>query len=679
MKSVRAHRRGGPPRQESRRRDGDDESKEDAGRDSPIVQLALARWPAAAALIGEDGHIDAGNRAFARLFGCEQRDLRRRAIDELIPAWRPLDRGDAPAVRCRATGHRLDGSTFPLRFIRLPVDASDMRCTLVAVTPRAGRGQLVPIRNFHNDARLRAALKAGRIGTWVWDLRKRIAWWDSAMYQLWEMPPDGILPIATATALLHPEDREWVGRSLDEYVNSGAGEIALEFRLLRPDGSTQWVSITGEIERDPQGVATRMIGATIDVTARKTAEHALHRAQKIEALGTLAGGIAHDFNNILLAIAGNTHLAKQELPPDHPIQNMLAQVAKASVRATDLVNRILTFSRQGDCRREVLQLQPAVEDAVSLLRATLPAMIKINCSFARDLPPVRADATQIHQIMINLVTNSAHAIGDGARGSITVALDEAQGDALTPQLKAGRYVRLCVSDTGSGMDKATLDRMFDPFFTTKPSGRGTGLGLSVVDGIMRSHDGAVTATSQPGHGATFRLYFPVADVTPLAENSLARDIAPPAPQSRSKRDIAPTQTVSRGRRVMYIDDEDALVYLMVRVLQKSGYHVTGFTDARQALQALRERPGEFDVIVTDLSMPGMSGFHVAQAIREIRADLPVVVTSGYVRAEDRKTAREVGVRDLVSKPDTVEELAGVLARVFENRRSDSARRKNSSA
>ncbi|WP_175596951.1 hybrid sensor histidine kinase/response regulator [Peristeroidobacter soli] len=624
---------------------------------STIVRLTLAHWPAAAVLIDEYGHITAGNRAAARLFGYEQRDLTQFAIDELIPAWRPLDRGESLATRRRATGHRLDGSTFPLRFIQLPVEAGDARCTLIAVRPRTGHhrsGHVSHVRNRHSEERLRAAVRAGRIGTWVWDLHKRTVWWDSAMYKLWgQRRHHGILPIATATALLHPEDREWVGRSMEEHIKGNAREISLEFRLLRPDGVSQWVDVNGQIERDEQGVATRMIGATIDVTARRNAEDALHHAQKIEALGTLAGGIAHDFNNILLAVAGNTRLAKLELAPEHPIQNNLAEIAKATARATDLVNRILTFSRQNDCRREVLQLQPAVEDAIKLLRATLPAMIEINTHFAAALPSVRADATQIHQIMINLVTNSAHAIGDGAAGCISVALDEvhvAQGGTLTPELKAGRYVRLSVTDTGSGMDKATLDRVFDPFFTTKPVGRGTGLGLSVVDGIMRSHEGSVLATSEPGRGATFRLYFPAVDAAPSPTQPV---VATPPAQGR-------------GRRVMYIDDEDALVYLMIRMLQKSGYQVTGFTDAEQALQALREQPAAFDVIVTDLSMPGMSGFHVAQAIREVRADLPVVVTSGYVRAEDRVIAKQVGVRELVLKPDTVEELAGVLERVFES-------------
>jgi PAS domain S-box-containing protein len=506
---------------------------------SPIVRLALAHWPAAAVLIDREGRISAGNRAAARLFGYEQSDLTEVAVDELIPAWRPLDRdhndpGARRSRRRRATGHRLDGSTFALRFVQIPVAAEDIHCTLVAITPRAS-----------------------------------------------------------------------------------------------------------------------LIGATVDVTARRRAEETLHHAQKIEALGTLAGGIAHDFNNILLAITGNTRLAMQELPTDHPVQSGLAEVAKASARATDLVNRILTFSRQSECRREVMQLQAVVEEAIALLRATLPAMIEINCNFSEGLPPVRADATQIHQIIINLVTNAAHAIGDGAAGCITVWLDEAHV-THGAELKAGRYLRLSVSDTGGGMDKATLDRVFDPFFTTKPVGRGTGLGLSVVDGIMRSHDGSVIVSSEPGKGATFRLYFPAVDASPAVETK------------RAQADFSAAEVQGRGRRVMYIDDEEALVYLMTRVLQKSGYRVTGFSDAEQALGALRDRPGDFDVIVTDLSMPGMSGFHVARAIQKIRDDLPVVITSGYVRAEDRETAKEVGVRDLVLKPDTVEELARVLEKVFEH-------------
>ncbi|MBL8266891.1 ATP-binding protein [Steroidobacter sp.] len=628
--------------------------------ESPSVRLSLAQWPAAALLIDRDGYVVAGNRAAEKLFGYNQLELREVTIDELIPAWRPLDRSadlsDTSVRRHRATGHCHDGSTLPLRFIQLFVDAAEGDAALVVITPRNSAGQATPIRNRHSEERLRAAVRAGRIGTWIWDFRKDTMWWDRAMYRLWDQDRQrGVMPVASAAELLHPDDRPWIRRLVAEQVASGASEISLECRLLLPNGLIQWISVNGQIERDSSGQATRMIGASIDVTARKNAEDALHHSQKIEALGTLAGGIAHDFNNILLAIAGNTRLAIQELPLDHPVQSGLAEVAKASARATDLVNRILTFSRQNDCRREIIQLQPAVEDALKLLRATLPAMIEINCKFTAELPAVRADATQIHQIIINLVTNASHAIGDGAAGSINIALDEvhvAQGGPLTPELKAGRYLRLSVSDTGSGMDKITLDRVFDPFFTTKPVGRGTGLGLSVVDGIMRAHEGSVLVSSELGRGATFRLYFPAVEAAPV-ENK-------PVPSQ-----VATLATEGSGRRVMYIDDEDSLVYLMTRVLQRSGYRVTGFTDAEQALQVLKERPGEFDAVVSDLSMPGMSGFHVARAIQEIRRDLPVIITSGYVRAEDRETAKAVGVRDVVLKPDTVEELAQVLERVLD--------------
>ena len=663
MKPVRAKGRDAKSRRSSPSHDGHDATGDEGALGPPIIRLALENWPAGAVLIDRDGCIIAANRAAAKLFGYSLPDLHQVSLSELIPDWRPLGpvvaRGESlspRATRRSATGHRLDGASFPLRYSQLLVEADSALWTLVSVSAR-GRGaaaQDVPDQHSPEE-RLRAAVKAGGIGTWIWDLRDRTVWWDDAMYELWgRRRQEEVLPAATAAQLIHPDDQQWAGAQLMGFLQSDAQEFSQEFRVHRPD-KVLWVAVTGRIERDEQGQAVRLIGATIDVTARKQAEESLRHAQKIEALGTLAGGIAHDFNNILLAIAGNTRLAMTELPPDHPVQQGLNEIATASARASDLVNRILTFSRQGESRREVISLQPAVEEAVKLLRATLPAMVDIRCHFTADLPLVRADATQIHQIVINLLTNSAHAIGDEAAGVITVELDEvrfAQSDILMPELKAGRYVRLSVSDTGCGMDKATLDRAFDPFFTTKPPGRGTGLGLSVVHGIVRNHEGAIIVSSEPGRGSTFRLYFPVIDAPQAA-------MAKPANKGDRR------ESRGDGRRVMYIDDEEALVFLMSRVLQRAGYEVTGFSDPEQALQVLQARARDFDVVVTDLSMPGMSGFHLARAIKEFRADLPIVVTSGYLRAEDREVAREIGIRDLVLKPDTVEELGQVLERVFE--------------
>jgi PAS domain S-box-containing protein len=641
---------------------GDDPAGIEGALGPPVIRLALENWPAGAVLIDQEGRITAANRAAAKLFGYRLRDLRQVSLTKLIPDWCPLDGGESAKpnnTRRRAKGQRSDGTFFQLRFSQLLVEADGALWTLVSIRARSrqsiARDNVGSPDSNSQEERLHAAVKAGRIGTWVWDLRNRTVWWDDAMYELWgQGRQEQVLSVSDAASFVHPDDQQWAGAETVAFLKSDATEFSQELRLVRPNQAMRWIAVSGRIERDEQGRGVRLIGATMDVTACKQAEETLRHAQKIEALGTLAGGIAHDFNNILLAIAGNTRLAISDLPSDHPVQRGLIEIGKASARASDLVNRILTFSRQGESRRQVIALPPAVEEAVKLLRATLPAMIHIRCEFAAGLPYVRADATQIHQIVVNLITNSAHAIGDEAAGIISVELDAvtlAQSEIVTPELAAGRYVRLTVSDTGCGMDKETLDRVFDPFFTTKPVGRGTGLGLSVVHGIMRNHEGAILATSELGRGTLFRLYFPALDL-PAAD--VAKPVATISPECRGE-----------GRRVMYIDDEESLVFLMSRVLERSGYQVTGFSDPDLALQVLQQRASEFDVVVTDLSMPGMSGFHVARAIAEIRADLPTVVTSGYVRAEDREVARHIGVRELVLKPNTVEELAQVLERVFE--------------
>jgi CheY-like chemotaxis protein len=263
---------------------------------------------------------------------------------------------------------------------------------------------------------------------------------------------------------------------------------------------------------------------------------------------------------------------------------------------------------------------------------------------------VLADSTQIHQIVMNLATNAAHAIFD-KRGSIEVHVD---ATIVTPELIAsarelrpGRYVYITMSDTGCGMDSTTLQRIFDPFFTTKPIGQGTGLGLSVVHGIMKAHDGAVTVYSQPDKGTTFRLYFPEA-------------VAQPTPAPSPPRKIA----AGNGERVLYIDDDEAIMQLSTRILERLGYRVSGFNNPEDALAVFNERPHEFDAAVTDLSMPEMSGFDVVRSLRKARPDLPVLMTSGYVRPEDRIVAQQLGIHDFILKPNTVEELGHSLDKVF---------------
>jgi PAS domain S-box-containing protein len=450
-------------------------------------------------------------------------------------------------------------------------------------------------------------------------------------------------------AAIDPEDRDRLRRDWMEAVRQRRS-LAREYRMRRPDGVAVWVLGQVAAEHGPGGTETSYVGTITDITAQKRAAETHLRSQKLEALGTLAGGIAHDFNNLLLAISGNTKLAVEELPSEHSAQESLKEIEKASARAAELVRRILTFSRAEEHKREVVELRPVVEEALQLLRATLPARIEIRADLSADVPAVAADSTQIHQIIINLATNSAHAIGEQA-GLIELRLDPDQpspelDDTLTG-LGGRRWARLSVRDTGCGMDRETLGRIFDPFFTTKPPGQGTGLGLSLVHSIVARHDGAINVSSEPGQGTTFRLYFPGVDAI-----AATAAVEPPEPRD------------ARSGHVLYVDDEEALVLLVSRTLKRRGYRVTACSNPAEALARFTLQPGDFDAVVTDLSMPGMSGFDLGSAILAVRPDVPIVMTSGYFRPEDQRRAEETGIRELILKPDTVEELWRSLDRLL---------------
>jgi PAS domain S-box-containing protein len=390
-----------------------------------------------------------------------------------------------------------------------------------------------------------------------------------------------------------------------------------------------------------------MLAAHVD---RERTQAQLRQAQRMQALGTLAGGIAHDFNNVLVAISGNAELATNALPAEHPSRRHLRRIEQATERATDLVRRILAFSRPQEPRRSSLPLQPVIEEVLTLLRATLPASIEIRTVFDPDAPPVLADASQVHQVLMNLGTNAAHAM-QASGGVLAVRLQTVTRDAgaaaVAPELRGGRYVELSVSDTGCGMDRATLERIFEPFYTTKAPGQGTGLGLSVVHGIMKSHDGAITVESQPGVGTTFTLHFPAADPEVVE--------AGPSPAGEARGD---------GQHILVVDDEETVVEVATLVLERLGYRVTGSTDPARALAEFRSRPEEFAAVVTDLSMPGLSGAELVQQLRLIRRDVPVLLTSGYVRDDQAEALQRLDVGDVVLKPSLVAELGRRLHRLL---------------
>ena len=453
---------------------------------------------------------------------------------------------------------------------------------------------------------------------------------------------------------IHPDDRT---RVLEDISGKQArGEYNVTYRILRPDGSVRWIHDRAYPIRNEAGQVYRIVGTAEDITGYRKLEEQYRQAQKMEALGTLAGGIAHDFNNILSAMNGYTELAKMRLGQSNPkVCESLCAVLQAGGRATGLVRQILTFSRKEDHQLQVVQLRDIVEETLKLLRATIPTTIEFNIYLAKDLPPVLADATQIHQILMNLGTNAGHAMKDHT-GRLEVRLENFVADAHTvseqPRLKMGRYVRLSVSDTGTGMDKATMERIFEPFFTTKVQGEGTGLGLAVVHGIMQSHGGVITVYSQPGEGTTFHLYFPPhsGEITKAAISS------DPLPEGD-------------GKRILYVDDEGSLAQLGKQTLEMLGFQVEAMTNVMDALKLVEADPQRFDLVITDQTMPGMTGTDFAAHLQKIRPGLPIILATGYSAGLTRERLRTMGIRELLLKPQSIQSLTSAVQRALTEKES----------
>lgn len=519
-----------------------------------------------------------------------------------------------------------------------------------------------------SEVALAEAQRVAQLGSWRWDATTGALEWSDELYKIFDrdlsLPP--------------PDDME----NRAYYTNESANELSAAARLAMQtgasfkldlqrncaDGQRRWIGARGEVLRNTDGLIVGLRGTAQNITNRKLADTArasletqLRESQKMEAIGTLAGGIAHDFNNILATILGNTELARQDLPPDSPILESLEEIKKAGSHARDLVRQILSFSRRAPSERKLLALGPVVHEAVRLLRATLPARLILNFKLGAELPPVLADATQIHQIVINLVNNAMQAIRVGT-GRIDIRLSTISGNIdlenAPPSLNAmrtahpGPIVKLEVRDDGPGMDAATRARVFEPFFTTKPVDEGTGLGLAVVHGIVLAHGGTIVVESAPGEGAAFAIYLPAVE----SAATIAKSVVETEPT------ISPPD-VGGGQHILYIDDDEALIFLVKRMLERRGYHLHGYTDQREALSMLRANPSQFDLVVTDYNMPGMSGLDVARAVREIRADLMVVVASGFIDETLRAQASGAGVRELIFKANAIEDLCDAFVRL----------------
>jgi len=430
----------------------------------------------------------------------------------------------------------------------------------------------------------------------------------------------------------------------------------LEYQVRRRDGNIIWISESARAVRDQSG-ATRYYEGFIDnITDRKNAEaerakleKQIVHSQKMEALGTLAGGMAHDFNNILCAILGYTELALAETYPRGQIRHNLEMVLKSAVRARELINRILTFSRPTDTERHPLRLGAILREAVELLGATLPSSITVHVNVQTDEDIVVADATEMHQVIMNLGTNAGHAMKSNG-GRLEFELDTLNMDSASNGLSipGGSYVRLVVRDTGRGMTSEVLERIFEPFFTTKGPGRGTGLGLTLVQKIIMRSGGHIKVQSQEGKGTAFHLYLPKSNELP-----------PPAPVDINQ--LLP----GLREQILVVDDEIPVLDMMQQRLRKMGYRVITRADSREAMKTFNADPKEFDLVITDQTMPGMQGGEMADEMSALRPGLPVILMTGLNPLPSLSASPHASLRHVFQKPINFVELSHCLRRFLD--------------
>jgi len=483
----------------------------------------------------------------------------------------------------------------------------------------------------------------------IQDLDQRLVRCNKATYEAFEVKPGEVVG-KRCYELFRGADEPCEGCPVPRSLEDFSGYAA---EIFHPNLKKTFMISASPIFNDDHSMRG-VVHFAKDVTEQRKLEAQLQQVQKLEAIGTLAGGIAHDFNNILTAIIGYAELAQMAIPEENTAHADLRQVLTAGNRARDLVRQILSFSRQGDQEKKPIRIQYVVKEVIKLIRASIPSSIEIKQNINPACEEVLADPTRIHQIIMNLCTNANHAMR-GGNGVLEISLEPVRLDpedvmAMAAGMHPGRYLQLAVSDTGCGMDKATMEKMFEPYFTTKKKGEGTGLGLSVVYGIVHSYGGHISVYSDLGKGSIFKIYLPVLESSGLGADEVVADQAP----------------LPRGsERILAVDDEETIFTLEKNVLEGLGYKVTALGSSREALERFTESPGSFDLVITDMTMPEMNGTELAREILAIRPGIPIILCTGFSEAVNEEKAKALGIKAYVMKPVLIRDLAQVVRKVLD--------------
>ena len=642
------------------RKKAENELKESENRLNVIFESA----PDSYYLNDFEGMFIDGNRAAEELLGYPREELiGKNFVDAGILSMDGAEKALkvlAENINGKSTGpdeytlRRKDGTKVDVEILAHPVKIGDENMVLGIARNITGRKQAEKALRDSED-RYRQIFNIAPAGIYEVDFRTgKLVSVNDAVCEYSGYTKDELLSMNGIDLLTEESQEKYLNR-ISEVLSGNSVSGSVDYEMMKKDGSVIWASINHRFLYEGENI----VGATVivqDITQQKEIESQLRQARKMESIGTLTGGIAHDFNNILGIIVGNTELALYDLPEWNPAHSYLERIKKASLRATNIVKQLLNFSRKTSQELQPVEIAVVIRDVLKFLRPTIPTTMDIQQDIQSTDETILADPTQINQIMMNLCINASQAM-EQTGGNLTISVEKVILDDNSakgyPDLKSGKHVKVTVSDTGPGIDPENIDRVFDPYFTTKEAGKGSGMGLAVVLGIVKNHNGAISVDSKPGRGTTFSILFPMTTEKPEIEKDTTEEL------------------LLGSETVLLVDDEESIVRMVRKMLEMLGYQVETQMNPVEALEQFQSKPDQFDLVITDMTMPQMTGVMLSEKIMEIRPDIPVIICTGHSALINEERAKQLEIAAYVMKPIIMAEISKTIREVLDEAKSSS--------